>query len=72
MTTQLFIDGQWADASSDVTLPVLNPATGKQFADMACASRADVDGAVAAARHLAQTIPRARLQTKSFRGWCCR
>jgi len=50
MTTELFIDGRWTAATSDQTLPVVNPATGKPFADMACASRADVDAAVAAAR----------------------
>ena len=50
MTTQLFIDGRWTAATSERTLPVVNPATGKPFAEMACASRADVDAAVDAAR----------------------
>src|SRR5207247_8316611 len=48
--TKLFIDGSWMEATSDTSLPVVNPSTGKPFAQMACASRADVDRAVAAAR----------------------
>src|SRR5947208_14992835 len=57
MTTQLFIDGRWADATSESTLPVVNPATGKPFAEMACASRADVDAAVDAARRALEGGP---------------
>src|SRR5438552_3151278 len=57
MTTQLFVDGQWQQATSDTVLPVINPSTGKPFAEMACASRADVDRAVAAARRALETGP---------------
>ena len=48
--TQLFLDGRWTDATSERSLPVLNPSTGKEFAEMACASEEDVDDAVDAAR----------------------
>jgi acyl-CoA reductase-like NAD-dependent aldehyde dehydrogenase len=48
--TQLFVDGAWIDASSDQTLDVENPATGRTIATMSCASSADVDAAVLAAR----------------------
>jgi aldehyde dehydrogenase (NAD+) len=57
VTTQLFIDGRWTEATSDRTLPVVNPATGKPFAEMSCASRADVDAAVAAARRALEEGP---------------
>src|SRR4051812_43968883 len=50
VATQLYVDGQWVDATSDKSLPVEDPSTGKTIAQMACASRADVDAAVAAAR----------------------
>jgi len=49
-TTQLYVEGAWVDAQADHTLPVENPATGKTIAEMSCASRADIDAAVAAAR----------------------
>ena len=57
MSTQLFIDGRWQDATSDTVLPVLNPSTGKPLAEMSCASRADVDLAVAAARQALEGGP---------------
>src|SRR5204863_7018277 len=57
MTTQLLIDGRWQEASSDAVLPVLNPSTGKPLAEMSCASRADVDLAVAAARQALESGP---------------
>jgi aldehyde dehydrogenase (NAD+) len=50
MTTQLYVEGSWVDAGTDRALPVENPATGKTIAEMACASREDIDAAVAAAR----------------------
>src|SRR2546423_9207050 len=49
MTTQLYVGGTWRDARADRTLPVENPATGKTIAEMSCASRDDLDAAVAAA-----------------------
>ena len=36
--TRLYIDGSWVEATSDASLPVVNPSTGKPFAQMACAS----------------------------------
>jgi succinate-semialdehyde dehydrogenase/glutarate-semialdehyde dehydrogenase len=48
--TQLFIDGLWRPASGGATLPVLNPATGAEIGRVACASRADLDVALAAAQ----------------------
>ncbi|NMO04846.1 aldehyde dehydrogenase family protein [Gordonia sp. TBRC 11910] len=48
--TQLFVAGQWRDASDAATFTDLNPATEGKLADIAAASAADVDAAVAAAR----------------------
>ncbi|WP_370679443.1 NAD-dependent succinate-semialdehyde dehydrogenase [Comamonas sp. GB3 AK4-5] len=48
--TQLFIDGRWRPASGGATLPVLNPATGAEIGRVACASRDDLDAALAAAQ----------------------
>ena len=55
--TRLYIDGDWVEATSDASLPVVNPSTGKPFAQMACASRADVDRAAAAARRALEEGP---------------
>lgn len=46
--TQLFIDGQWLDAADGKTLPVINPATGKEIGRVAHAGQADLEKAVAA------------------------
>ncbi|MGC1380155.1 MAG: aldehyde dehydrogenase family protein [Candidatus Baltobacteraceae bacterium] len=48
--TQLLIGGAWRDASDDRTYEDFNPATGAKLADVAAATHADVDDAVAAAR----------------------
>ena len=48
--TQLFIDGAWCAAASGRTLPVMNPATGKQIGTLAHAEKADLDRALEAAR----------------------
>jgi acyl-CoA reductase-like NAD-dependent aldehyde dehydrogenase len=70
--TGLFIDGRSA-AGAGKPIPAINPATGAQFAEMACGTAADVDTAVASAkrawddgrwRHMA---PRARMDI--FRRW---
>jgi succinate-semialdehyde dehydrogenase / glutarate-semialdehyde dehydrogenase len=45
---QLFIDGQWRDASDRNTLPIENPATGTVIGQLACATIADLDEALAA------------------------
>src|SRR5476649_34149 len=54
--TQLFIDGAWCAAASGRTLPVMNPATGKQIGTLAHAEKADLDRALEAA-------------AKGFRTW---
>ena len=48
--TQLLIDGQWCDAASGRTLPVVNPATGQEIGRVAHAGMADLDRALAAAQ----------------------
>ena len=47
--TQLYIDGAWCAAASGKTLPVMNPATGKQIGTLAHAEKPDLDRALAAA-----------------------
>ena len=47
---QLLINGEWRDASSGATMPVVNPATEEVIAEVAAATRDDVDAAVTAAR----------------------
>ncbi len=47
--TQLFIDGAWCPAASGRTMPVMNPATGKQIGTLAHAERPDLDRALEAA-----------------------
>jgi aldehyde dehydrogenase (NAD+) len=49
-SSQLYIDGQWVDASSDAGLEVVNPATEAVIGQVAQASVPDIDRAVAAAR----------------------
>ena len=48
--TSLFIDGAWCAAASGRTMPVMNPATGKQIGALAHADQADLDRALEAAR----------------------
>ncbi|HTX60479.1 MAG TPA: aldehyde dehydrogenase family protein [Verrucomicrobiae bacterium] len=48
--TQLLIGGAWRDAAGGATYEDRNPATGAPLAEIAEATRADVDAAVAAAR----------------------
>jgi acyl-CoA reductase-like NAD-dependent aldehyde dehydrogenase len=47
---QLLIGGEWREAEGGATMPVVNPATEAVIAEVASASPADVDTAVAAAR----------------------
>jgi aldehyde dehydrogenase (NAD+) len=47
---RLLIGARWADAGGGRTIPTRNPATGEVLAEVADASAADVDQAVAAAR----------------------
>ena len=48
--SQHFIGGEWVAASSGETLPVIDPATGQPFDEIARGGAADVDRAVTAAR----------------------
>jgi len=48
--TELFINGEWREASGRKTIEVVNPATEEVIAEVASAEQADVDAAVAAAR----------------------
>ncbi|HEX5069298.1 MAG TPA: aldehyde dehydrogenase family protein [Vicinamibacterales bacterium] len=47
---QLLINNDWRDASGGQTMPVINPATEEVIAEVAAASKEDVDAAVQAAR----------------------
>lgn len=47
----LFIGGEWVASSGGKRLPVVDPSTGRQIAEIVDASDADVDRAVAAARN---------------------
>jgi succinate-semialdehyde dehydrogenase/glutarate-semialdehyde dehydrogenase len=53
--TQLFIGGEWRDASGGATLPVEDPATGETIAEVADATNEDADAALAAATEAFQT-----------------
>ena len=48
--TQLFIDGKWQSPAEGKTLPVLNPATGREIGRVAHAGRPDLEVAVQAAQ----------------------
>ena len=45
-----FINGEWVDAASGRTLPMLDPSTGEPFDSIARGDGTDIDRAVAAAR----------------------
>jgi aldehyde dehydrogenase (NAD+) len=55
---QFYIDGAWVEPSSKKTHPVVNPATEEEMYEIALASKADVDKAVAAARRAFATFSR--------------
>ena len=61
---RMFINGEWADASTGETTPVINPATEEVIAQVPKGSEADADKAVAAARaafdEWSQTTPAER------------
>jgi succinate-semialdehyde dehydrogenase/glutarate-semialdehyde dehydrogenase len=46
--TQLYIDGQWINAASGRTMPIVNPATGDAIGTLAYAEQADLDHALEA------------------------
>jgi succinate-semialdehyde dehydrogenase / glutarate-semialdehyde dehydrogenase len=47
--TQLYIDGEWMNARSGRTIPVVNPASGSSIGTLAFAEQADLDHALDAA-----------------------
>ncbi len=47
--TQLYIDGEWMNARSGRTMPVVNPASGSSIGTLAFAEQADLDHALDAA-----------------------
>lgn len=53
---KFYIGGQWVAPSSDMTMPVLNPATEQQIGTVAMGDQADVDKAVAAAKAAFETF----------------
>ncbi len=61
---QMFVGGQWTDATGGETQAVVNPATGEVMAEVPKATEADVERAVAAARKAfeswGETTPRER------------
>ncbi len=64
---QLFIDGAWTEGSEGQTMASQNPATGEDWATFACASEADVERAVGAARRMLND-PAWRDMTQTQRG----
>lgn len=50
---KLLIDGEWVESRSGETLPVIDPAYGSQIGEIASATPADVNDAVAAAKRRA-------------------
>ncbi len=49
LKTQAYVDGQWIDADSGDTLPVVNPATGETIVEIAKCGTAETRRAIAAA-----------------------
>ena len=49
LKTQAYVDGQWIDADSGDTLPVVNPATGETIAEIAKCGTAETRRAIVAA-----------------------
>ena len=63
-TYQLYIDGEWRDATSGETFPSINPSNGEVIANVAKATREDTQAAIAAAR---RSFEKGEWATKSFR-----
>ena len=59
---RLLIGGEWVQAHSSKTIPVVDPATGKTIGAVADADSVDVDKAVAAARSALESGPWAELK----------
>src|SRR5262245_15841768 len=64
LKTDLFIDGAFAPASSGKRFATVNPATGETLAEIAEASTADLDRAVAAARKAFESGPWAAMKPR--------
>lgn len=64
---QLFINGKWCNGSNNQTAESISPATGDAWATFSCASKQDVDSAVAGAR-AALTNPEWRNMLPTARG----
>jgi 1-pyrroline dehydrogenase len=62
---RMFINGDWADASSSETMPVINPATEETIAEVPKGGEADVDKAVAAARKAFESWSQSTPQDRS-------
>ena len=62
---QMFIDGDWTDAASGETAPVINPATEEEIAQVPKGDAGDVDRAVAAARAAFETWSMSTPQDRS-------
>ncbi|MFQ5742052.1 MAG: betaine-aldehyde dehydrogenase [Acidobacteriota bacterium] len=61
---KLFIAGEWSDAEGGASFATVNPATGEVLAEVAAASRSDVDRAVAAAREAFDNGPWAEMAAR--------
>src|SRR5262245_2085984 len=55
---KFYIDGAWVEPSAKKTVSVVNPATEEAMYEIALASKADVDKAVAAARRAFDSFSR--------------
>jgi aldehyde dehydrogenase (NAD+) len=53
---KFYIDGAWVDPASDVTMPIMNPATATQIGIVSMGNSEDVDRAVAAAKRAFETF----------------
>ncbi|WBW49795.1 aldehyde dehydrogenase [Peptoniphilus equinus] len=62
---QLYINGEWRDASDGATLETHNPANGELLAHIAQATESDVDDAVKAAQNAFETWARTSVQERS-------
>ena len=62
---RMFINGDWADASTSETMPVINPATEETIAEVPKGTEADVDKAVAAARKAFESWSQSTPQDRS-------
>ena len=62
---RMFINGEWADASTSETMPVINPATEETIAEVPKGTEADVDKAVAAARKAFESWSQSTPQDRS-------